>query len=261
MSVWQKRIVRYVHWYLGPEKFASKRQSEGLSFRVKKHQSVLIRKMGDSDIQLQLNKVENLKIAVSAMNGILIYPGETFSFCKLVGRPTQRRGFLKGIELSRGEARPGIGGGICQLANLIHWMVLHSPLTLVERHHHSFDPFPDQGRVLPFGSGATVFYNYRDYAFKNNSTQVFQLRFWFTEKCLEGELRCQHELPFTYTVFEKEHAFVFQNGKYFRKNEIWRSKCEKRHQGRVIETELVHRNFAEVKYVPEVFTESPIAKK
>lgn len=248
MSVWHKRIKRYFSWYFGKDRFSLTRSIDALSFRVKKHQSVLIRKMGDSDIQLQINKIQNLKIAVGEMNGILIHPGETFSFCRLVGRPTRKRGFLKGMELSRGEARPGTGGGICQLANLIHWLVLHSPLTVVERHHHSFDPFPDQGRALPFGSGATVFYNYKDYSFRNNTPYTFQLNFWFTEKCIEGELRCSTELPYSYHVFEKEHEFIFKDGVYYRKNEIWRNKCEKRFQGRIAETELVCRNFAEVKY-------------
>lgn len=248
MSVWQKRILRYFHWYFGSGKAALHKSTERLSYRVKKHQSVLVRKLGDSDIQLQYNKIVNLKIAVAEMNGILIHPGETFSFCRLVGRPSKLRGFKEGMELSRGEARSGIGGGLCQLANLIHWLVLHSPLTVVERHHHSFDPFPDNGRVLPFGSGATVFYNYKDYSFMNNTAHTFQLNFWFSEKCLEGELRCTVDLPYSYHVFEREHAFVFQQGKYFRKNEIWRNTCDKKQQGRIVKTELIGKNFAEVKY-------------
>ena len=50
-----------------------------------------------------------------------------------------------------GEVKTSIGGGICQLANLLYWMALHTPLEVIERHHHSFDPFPDSGRTLPFG--------------------------------------------------------------------------------------------------------------
>jgi vancomycin resistance protein VanW len=41
-------------------------------------------------------------------------------------------------------------------------MAIHSPLVVVERSNHSFDPFPDDGRGLPFGSGAEIFYNYID---------------------------------------------------------------------------------------------------
>ncbi|MFJ8513275.1 VanW family protein [Lysinibacillus xylanilyticus] len=51
------------------------------------------------------------------------------------------------------KVKTGVGGGICQLANLLYWMALHTPLIVTERHHHSFDPFPDSGRTLPFGSG------------------------------------------------------------------------------------------------------------
>ena len=56
---------------------------------------------------------------------------------------TARKGYVDGMRLSNGEARPGVGGGICQLANLVHWMVLHSPLTVTERSEHSFDTFPE----------------------------------------------------------------------------------------------------------------------
>lgn len=163
LAVWVRRIRRYGDWYLGGKKYSRNITSAPLPFRIKKHQSVLLKKLGESDMQLQINKVTNLRIAIKNINGIIIKPGETFSFCKLVGLPTRRRGFLEGMELSFGKARAGIGGGMCQISNLIHWLVIHSPLTVTERYHHSFDPFPDDGRVLPFGSGATVFYNYRDY--------------------------------------------------------------------------------------------------
>ncbi|WP_368659100.1 VanW family protein [Budvicia aquatica] len=64
-------------------------------------------------------------------------------------KPSRERGFVEGMELSFGEARSGIGGGICQLSNLIHWMAMHSPLVVIERANHSFDPFPDEGGCCP----------------------------------------------------------------------------------------------------------------
>jgi vancomycin resistance protein VanW len=253
LAVWSRRIHRYWQWYTDRRKYACKRTDHPLPFRIKKHQSVLLKKLGDSDRQLQINKVTNLKIAVKKLNSILIQPGETFSFCKLVGRPTKRKGYLPGMELSFGEARPGIGGGICQISNLIHWLVLHSPLTVTERYHHSFDPFPDDGRVLPFGSGATVFYNYRDYQVTNLTSYTFQLNFWFSDKCLEGELRIDKELDFAYHVFEKEHRFLKMDEAFFRENEIWRNKIMKFEGGRIIETELITKNHARVTYTPAQF--------
>jgi vancomycin resistance protein VanW len=179
LSVWSKRIKRQLAWYTDGKKYTRTTSTEKLPFRIKKHQSVLLKKLGENNEQLQINKVTNLKIAAAKINGTLVQPGQTFSFCKTVGRPTKSKGYLLGMELSFGEARAGIGGGICQISNLIHWLVIHSPLTVTERYHHSFDPFPDDGRVLPFGSGATVFYNYRDYQFTNNTPHTFQINLWF----------------------------------------------------------------------------------
>ncbi|MHB1278564.1 MAG: VanW family protein [Bacteroidia bacterium] len=250
LAVWARRIRRYADWYMDGKPYARSKTNEKLPFRIKKHQSILLKKLGESDMQLQINKVTNLKIATQKLDGILIRPGETFSFCKLVGRPGKKKGYLPGMELSFGEARAATGGGICQISNLIHWLVMHSPLTVTERYHHSFDPFPDDGRVLPFGSGATVFYNYRDYQFTNRTEHTFQLNFWFSEKCLEGELRIDTELDYSYHVFEKDHAFVKEGDHFFRKNEIWREKILKFKGGEVVEQELITKNFARVTYVP-----------
>ncbi|MFC3355137.1 VanW family protein [Sphingobacterium zeae] len=255
LAVCIRRIYRKAGWLLDDKKYAAVKLAEKLPFRVKKHQSVLLKKLGENNMQLQINKVTNLKIAASQITSILIRPQETFSFCKLVGLPTAKKGYLPGMELSFGEARAGIGGGICQISNLIHWLVLHSPLTVTERYHHSFDPFPDDGRVLPFGSGATVFYNYRDYQFTNNTPYTFQINLWFTHKCLEGELRIDQELDFAYHVFEKEHQFLKIDNQFFRKNEIWREKFLKFQGGKILETELLTKNFARVTYTPDEYTE------
>ncbi|MDF2192757.1 VanW family protein [Paraflavitalea sp. CAU 1676] len=257
LAVWARRVRRYTDWYFDNNRYAKKKTTDKLPFRIKKHQSVLLKKLGESDRQLQINKVTNLQIAAKQIDGIIIRPGETFSFCKLVGLPTKSKGYLLGMELSFGEARAGIGGGICQISNLIHWLVIHSPLTVTERYHHSFDPFPDDGRVLPFGSGATVFYNYRDYQFTNNTKHTFQINLWFSDKCLEGELRIDSELDYAYHVIERDHQFLKIDDQFFRKNEIWREKILKFKSGQVVETELITKNFARVTYTPEDYIEQP----
>ncbi len=258
ISIWTKRIKRRMTWFFDSKKYTSHKTTENLPYRIKKHQSVLLKKLGENNGQLQLNKVTNLKIAAQKINGIIIKPGETFSFCKLVGLPTKGKGYLLGMELTFGEARAGIGGGICQISNLIHWLVIHSSLTVTERYHHSFDPFPDDGRVLPFGSGATVFYNYRDYQFTNNTEHTFQLNLWFSDKCLEGELRIDTELDYTYHVEERDHQFLKIEDVFYRKNEIWRHKILKFEGGKRVNTELITKNFARVTYIPENYIEMEV---
>lgn len=255
IAVWVRRIRRQADWYLDSKKYCHAKSNDNLPYRIKKHQSVLLKKLGESDMQLQVNKVTNLRIAIRNIDHIIIRPGETFSFCKLVGLPTKRKGYLEGMELSFGKAKAGIGGGLCQISNLIHWLIIHSPLTVTERYHHSFDPFPDDGRVLPFGSGATVFYNYRDYQFTNYTPYTFQINLWMTDKCLEGELRIDKELDFSYHVFEKDHQFLKIKDEFYRKNEIWRNKILKFEGGKIIETELITKNFARVTYIPDNYIE------
>ncbi|MGB0432620.1 MAG: VanW family protein [Bacteroidia bacterium] len=190
---------------------------------------------------------------VSKLNGTLIRPGQTFSFCKIVGLPTRKKGYKKGIELSFGKPRPGIGGGICQITNLLHWLALHSPLTITERHHHSVDPFPDDGRVLPWASGAAVFYNYLDFQLTNNTNWTFQINLWLTNKLLEGEIRVNKELDFAYHVKEHNHRFIKKGDEYFRSNEIWREKIAKFKSGALIEKVLVYKNYGKVMYIPKTF--------
>ena len=95
---------------------------------------MLLRRLGDTDPQLQHNKVVDLQLAVPHLHGLLIPPGGTLSIWRRVGRPTAAQGYLAGVQLCRGQITVGIGGGLCQFANLIHRMGLHSRLELLERH-------------------------------------------------------------------------------------------------------------------------------
>ena len=241
---------RFARWWLDDRlgrRIADEQAAQPLPLRIKKHQSRLLRRLGDSEMWLQHNKVKNLAIAIRPLHGLLIRPGETFSFWRRVGRPSRREGYVDGMQLSRGKAVHGVGGGICQIANVLHWLVLHSPLAVVERSTHSFDPFPDHERSIPYGTGCSVFYNYLDFSFRNPTQTTFQLQLWLSDRFLEAELRASHELPHTYSVFEKDHAFERASDGVYRRNELWRRVCDRR-TGAFLRNELVKRNRALVKY-------------
>ena len=101
-------------------------------------------------MQLQKNKVKNLEIAGKKIDGIIIKPGEVFSFWNLVGRATKKKGYLEGLVITGRTLGKGTGGGVCQMGNLIHYLVLHTDLEVVEKHHHSDALFPDEKRRVPF---------------------------------------------------------------------------------------------------------------
>ncbi|MDX6294065.1 MAG: vancomycin resistance protein VanW [Kribbellaceae bacterium] len=249
VAVRYHRGRRRLQWMRSGTAFARTRQPSGLPVRVKRHKSLLLRQLGETEMWMQYNKVTNLKLACAQVDGLLIRPGETFSFNKLVGNATRRKGYVKGMRLSNGEAKPGIGGGICQLANLLHWMVLHSPLTVTERSTHSFDPFPDNGRVLPWGVGCSIVYNYVDLQFRNDTDRTFQLRVGVGERYLEGEILADAATMSSYQVFARSERFFRAGGDHFRRNEIWRTVIDRR-TGTPLREELVRANVALVKYVP-----------
>lgn len=244
------RVRRRIQWLRPGTTWARTRSVTDLPVRVKQHGSLLLRELSPDEMRLQHNKVVNLRLAAARTDRLLIRPGETFSFNQVVGNATRRKGYVEGMRLSNGEAVAGVGGGLCQLANLVHWMVLHSPLTVVERSEHSFDPFPDKGRVLPWGVGCSIVYNYVDLVVRNDTALTFELRTWVGERHLRGELRADRAPEASYSVEAREERFVAHAGRVFRTNEIWRTSTDRRTGDRVGD-ELVKRNCAVVKYLPD----------
>lgn len=212
---------------------------------VARHQSLLRRKLGDSNPRLQEQKIINLKQAVKMLNGIIIEPGDIFSLWSIVGRPTYENGFVDGMLLSNGKVVEGIGGGLCQLANFLYWIFLHAPVETIERYHHSMDVFPDSGRTLPFGSGATILYNFIDLKLKNVSKYPLQLKIWLTDHHLKGQILSPHPIEEKFHLYEKNHYFVKRGAKFFRYNQIFR---QTKHQGKVIHEEQITTNFAPTLY-------------
>ncbi len=227
--------------------FAHKLDSPLFSHPILKHKSLIFRPLAGTDPQLQYNKAVNLGISIKEIDGVVIRPGETFSLWKLVGRPTARKGYLEGLTISGGQVGSGTGGGLCQLANLIFWLGLHTPLEVAERHHHSFDLFPDNQRTLPFGSGTTIFYNYLDLRFYNPTDMEFQIRLWLSEKFLEGDIKSSRPMDRLYRIEERNHRFEQEGQIWYRKNEIWRLVLDPGTHN-VLEERLLIRNRSEVRY-------------
>jgi vancomycin resistance protein VanW len=216
-------VARWFVWRLNASKYAKELSPEHLAYECTSHSTPLYRQLKNVDMWMQENKVINLRIATEKINGLIIYPGETFSYWKCIGSPSKRRGFKEGMILYCGTFKPGVGGGLCQLSNMIFWMALHSPLTVVERHRHSYDVFPDEKRKLPFGSGATCVYNYRDLQLRSDTDYPIQIIIQLTDTDLEGKILTNVPVPFTYEVYEKEHVMNHHYwGGYTRHNILYR---------------------------------------
>lgn len=238
---------RHIQDLTGKEKFSTLKQKEKLPNVVFSYSSTLIKKGKGIDPVLQKNKARNIRLASAKINGLIIRPGETFSFWKTVGKTTKRRGYRDGRIIIGDKLMPGLGGGLCNLGNTIHLLVLHSPLTVTEFHSHSDALAPDHGKRVPFSSGTSVSYNYIDYRFKNNTDQNVQLLLWCEKGKLCGELRSEKEFSHYYEIIEENHHFHQEKEKFFRISQIYRNVID-RSTGKITDKELIRDNHSEVMY-------------
>lgn len=230
------------------EIFATTKSPSPLPALIKSHQSTIRRKLAGVDQILQNNKATNLAIATKLITETLIQPDETFSFWHLVGRTSKQKGYLDGLTIANGQSQKSIGGGMCQFTNLLHWLVLHTDLEIVEHHHHDgYDLFPDDNRIVPFGTGTSIEYNYLDYRFKNNSPHTYQLIIYITDEHLCGEIRRTTPLDFDIEIYEAESYFFQQDTTMYRHNKIHRKITDKQ-TGTLLSDDLIIENTAKTMY-------------
>ncbi|MEK3877950.1 VanW family protein [Paenibacillus sp. FSL M7-0420] len=240
---------RYWKWITASGRLATEQRSEALPYEAASHATPLLRKLRNVDMQLQHNKIVNLRLAVAKLDGLVIQPGESLSYWRRIGKPTRRKGYLDGMVLHYGGFRSGTGGGLCQLSNLIYWMTLHTPLTVTERHRHSYDVFPDEQRTQPFGSGATCAYNYLDLQLRNDTQHAYQLKLHLDETYLHGEWRCEGQQLYRYEIYEDGHRISLEPwGGYIRRNAIRRRVLTL--SGELAGDEAVAENHALMMYSP-----------
>lgn len=111
-----------------------------------------------------VNRSANVALAAAKINGIILKPGQTFSFNDAVGPRDTASGFKEAMEIFDSEMVPGIGGGVCQVSSTLYNAVLLANLSIKERWNH--------GRPLSYvrmGRDATVVYDSVDFKFVNNT--------------------------------------------------------------------------------------------
>ena len=108
-------------------------------------------------------------MATSRLNGVLVAPGEEFSFNKALGDVSAGTGYQQAYVIKGGRTVLGDGGGVCQVSTTLFRALLNAGLPITERRAHSYRVgYYEQG--FPPGLDATVYYPTTDLKFKNDTS-------------------------------------------------------------------------------------------
>lgn len=108
------------------------------------------------------NRCSNISLAASKLDGLILYPGEVFSFNETVGKRTLEAGFLEAGAYSDGQVVQEVGGGICQVSSTLYCASMYAQMETVSRTNHYF-----RIDYLPISYDAAVSWTKPDFKFKN----------------------------------------------------------------------------------------------
>lgn len=109
------------------------------------------------------NRTTNIKLSSNKINGVVLMPGEEFSYNTVVGQRTAAAGYKTAAVYVAGKVENGIGGGICQVSSTLYNTALRANLEIVKRSNHRFAT-----GYVPLSTDATVSWGGPEFIFKNS---------------------------------------------------------------------------------------------
>ena len=122
------------------------------------------------------DRIGNIHLAADCLNGIVILPGEVFSYNNAVGERTEERGYRWAGAYADGEVTTEIGGGICQVSSTLYCAAMYAQMTTTMRQNHWFPV-----SYLSMGYDATVSWGGPDYRFKNTRDYPVKLNVYYDD--------------------------------------------------------------------------------
>lgn len=221
LRVAQRKAFFYTGMRLDGHTYARTRQDEFLPYTLFAADNGLYNPNTGFDMIYQENKVFNLKLAAKTLNGLLIKPGETFSFWQVVRHADKDTPYKEGLTITDGKLGIAPSGGLCQMSNLLFWVFLHSPLVIVERHAHK-SKVPNTRDGEPQGVDATINEGWLDVKVKNETDITFQIGITFDSANITGSLFTDQAIPLVYEIEGKDLSYFRKNGRVYQKVSIYR---------------------------------------
>lgn len=223
---WQKKQCCYLKMKFDRNVYADKISESLFPNVVFETSALMVNENSGFDIQFQYNKVHNLQLAAKTMDKLVIAPNETFSFFWLTRHADRYTLYKDGLNLVNGKIVGSYGGGLCQLSNMLFWLFLHTPMTIVERHGHAAESFPSTTEDLPCGTDATVSEGWLDLKVRNDTDNTFQIAIHFDDNYMYGEILSQRPVNTEYTVFNSSVSYIKRNEKIYQVSVVCREETD-----------------------------------
>ena len=165
-------------------------------------------------------KLNNLRLAAQKISYVCIPPKAIFSFWKWVGEPTEKQGFMQSRSILQGIVQNEMGGGLCQLSGILHYLILETGFLPLERHSHSIDIYTEEERFAPLGTDATVAYGYKDFRFINTFATPIVFSFLITDTSLQVLLHSQIPLKKCHLAYQREEKPPHRIVKLYRDSQL-----------------------------------------
>ncbi|HAQ2787133.1 TPA: glycopeptide resistance accessory protein VanW-B [Enterococcus faecium] len=203
------------------------------------------------DMIYQENKVFNLKLAAKTLNGLLIRPGETFSFWWLVRHADKDTPYKDGLTVTNGKLTTMSGGGMCQMSNLLFWMFLHTPLTIIQRRGHEVKEFPEPNSDEIKGVDATIPEGWIDLKVRNDTDCTYQIWVTLDDEKIIGQVSADKEPQALYKITNGSIQYVRESGGIYEYAQVKRMQVALG-TGEIIDCKLLYTNKCKICYpLPE----------
>lgn len=222
----QKKFCFYTKMLFDRNRYARTKTTEMLPNCIYEAKTQLCNENTGFAMKYQENKVFNLRLAAEPVNGILIGPGETFSFWQLVRFAEKNGRYKEGLVLQDGKLVTATGGGLCHLSSFLFWIFLHTPLTIVERHPHRVKSFPSSDESEPDSVDATVSEGWLDLKVKNGTGMSFQIKLSFDGPYLSGRILTDQAVRSRYDILNRDKRFYKKAGKVYEKVSVYRQQID-----------------------------------
>jgi len=247
----QRKICFYAGMRFDSRRYAETIDTKQLPYTLFEAGCALYNHNTGFDMAYQENKVFNLKLAAKTLNGLLIRPGETFSFWRLVRHADKKVPYKDGLTVKDGKLTTAQGGGMCQMSNLLFWMFLHTPLTVIERSGHDIKEFPEQNSDAIKGVDATISEGWLDVKVRNDTEHTYQIAVAFDDENIIGRIFADKRPQVLYSVTNSGVAYFRESGGIYESVQVERSEMDA-DTGEMTRQALLYTNKCKICYpLPE----------